>query len=469
MRTPTWSICVLIIALLPTRSASAQKFIDLSERALDPDVPALVVDSVISAIGDSACIGTVIAGMESLPVNVFLDRPISAALKDLCARGRPAEGEHVWLKVNRLRVIGTRCALHLEVIRPQGDSIARLFAYGQTRDRWEGATTNGTSRMTVGSDRVTVRMGMGVKAQSACIAMMVSDALRTAVTTMASGRPLGMEPADRLRSISRAPQLSTGTTSPLAVGVYHRYSDLVLDTPDGSLNLETVLGECGTHGLRCLKIKGEDRSIARQAWGYCDGQRRYVRVLNLFFELKEKTNGYYTYLVPMPEPGEMDDVMMWGAMFGLTGALIASAGSSPVAPARFELDAYTGELVRTHACSSTEPMGTEQIISYSRFSKESGSIALSIGDHALGTLLRGQYMKVKLAPQPSPAAVRLMTSDWRTSTIWANTNAPVVQVHLVKLKDDGINVDLAKPTMVPELLEKLKPENAVRALDVEVP
>lgn len=78
-------------------------------------------------------------------------------------------------------------------------------------------------------------------------------------------------------------------------------------------------------------------------------------------------------------------------------------------------------------------------------------------------------MKVKLAPQPSPAAVRLVTSDGRTSTIWANTNAPVVQVHLVKLKDDGINVDLAKPTMVPELLEKLKPENAVRALDVEVP
>ncbi len=78
-------------------------------------------------------------------------------------------------------------------------------------------------------------------------------------------------------------------------------------------------------------------------------------------------------------------------------------------------------------------------------------------------------MKLKLPPQPTPAAVRLTASDGRSATVSANTNATVVQVRLVKLKDDRIDVDLAKPTMVPELLEKLKPENAVRPLEAGAP
>jgi hypothetical protein len=239
---------------------------------------------------------------------------------------------------------------------------------------------------------------------------------------------------------------------------------MLLDVVDTTMDLKTRETLNSTSSVHQLKLRGDDQGTIRNCWGYTDGVNRYINVLGRFAELKQDGTGYYTYAIPQPEQGANSDVAMWGAMFGLAGGLIAAATVAPTTPVRFNLDSRTGELSPANHHAYDEPIGTEQIILFSRYSKMEDTLTIRIDGREIAQLQREQFVKLKPIPTSKPLQAQIVTSSGRRFPFSMDTNASFVQIQLLNMRKDGtVNIDVASGTMVTDIIDRLKREKRVSA------
>jgi hypothetical protein len=442
------ALTIWVLFILAGPRVTGQKFIDLGAPFLDVGDLDLIVDSVFVPFGNEACIGSISDRFDHEVVNVYFTEPIGTAIRKLCSnsiRGN-ANAQHIVLRLSRLRVLGPRCSIHVEMIRSGTSQNDVLFSYANS--------------FVNGGD-------CSLRNQTANIARAFTEAFRAWTEHDPShARVIYSEPADRISAMAPRPLLrNVQRPGPNVAGLYHAYSDMLNERVDTSMALKTRETTRSSEFLHELKVRGDvDQGIIRNCWGYTDGQKRYINVLGRFAELKADTSAYYTYAVPKQEPGAVGDAVMWGAMFGLAGALIATAATIPTNPIRFDLDPYSGELHPADHSGFNEPVGTEQIIHYSHFSRSDEEVSIRIEGRVVAQLHKDQYVKLKPIPCPRPIYAEVVTASGQFRSFRMDTNASFVQIHLFNVKRKGtVNVDLATGTMVPEILDRLKPGNSIQA------
>lgn len=462
MRTPSWSICVLIIGLLLTRSLSAQKFIDLRSVQVkgvgwppDPAAHNIIVDSVITAFDPQGSIGLVQKGMGNKPVNAFLQGDARTELKALLDRLHTggSEGRHVVLKVDTIgiseRTMATRemafCRFVAEVLERSDSGWSSTYSFGTTLVHSGGIDATDD--------------------HAANIAHALDNCLRRYARAVDRSQ-LGARPVSE-RQLRKPFNRRTGEIAAIAGnkatrGVYFSFMDLVEGTPDTTLAVDQKETKRTTETTRVLKLRSAGSEL--MAWGYSDGTRLYVNTGGEYNEVQFGREGMYTYWSPgASSEADAGVVIGAGLFFGVLGAGVAALATSgkPGAPVRLDLDPIAGSLVRTHGSKSTS-RDSEHYFYYTDHCKVDTTACLFLYGGEEGCLRRGQHRVVRLTPRVAPAPVEVRIGDQNVPAA-LDTNATTDQVYLVSVNEDGmLKVDKLSVSMASAILDKLKPENEVK-------
>lgn len=461
MRTPTWSIYVLIIWLLPTRSSSAQKFIDLRSVQVkgmgwppDPTAHNIIVDSVITTFDPNGSIGVVQKGAANKPVNAFLQGDARTELKALLDRLHTggSEGQHVVLKVDTIeiseRTMATRelafCRFAAEVLERSDSGWTSTYSFGTTLVHSGGmdATDDHATNIAHALDNCLRRYARAID--------------RSNLT----GRPIS-ERQLRRPFLRRAEEIAAVSGDKVKKGIYFSFMDFVEGTPDTTTAVDQRESKHTTETTRVMKMKSGGSEL--MAWGYSDGTRLYVNTGSEYNEVQFGREGLYTYWSPVASSEVDAGAVIGGLLFGVLGAGVAvlATPEKPGAPVRLDLDLLAGSLVRTHGNKSTM-RSSEHWFYYTDHCKMDTSACLFLYGGEEGCLRKGQHHVVRLTPRVAPAPVEVRIGDQRIPAE-LNTNATTDQVYLISVNEHGeLKVDKLSVSMASAILDKLDPENEVK-------
>lgn len=461
MRIVIWFIFSLFAAL-HTRTACAQQFIDLRAVPLtgtgwprDPAPHGTIVDSVITAFDPHAAIGVVQKGMRNKGANAFFKGDARTELKALLDRLRTggSEGQHVVLKVDTIeiseRTLAARemafCRFAAEVLVRSDSGWTSTYSFGTTLVHSGGmdATDDHAANIAHALDNCMRRYARARDASMLRSRLISDRQLRRPFTR-------------------RADEISALSGQRAEKGVYPSFMDFVEGTPDTTITVDEKESKHTTETTRVLKLKSGGTGL--MAWGYSDGTRLYVNTGGEYNEVQFGREGMYTYW----SPGAAGDVNVGlavtaGVFFGPLGAGLAVLGSAgkPGAPVRMDLDLIAGTLTRTHGTTSTT-RDSEHWFYYTDHCASDTTVCLFLYGGEEGCLRKGQHRVVRLTPRVNPAPVEVRIGDQRIRAE-LNTNATTDQVYLLSVNGDGIlKVDKLSVSMASSVLDKLKPEDAVK-------
>ncbi len=442
-------VSTILLLLLATPVAKAQKFIDLSDRSLAIGNAAITVDSVIVAFNDTAAIGDMLVGRFYKRVPVYLGRSVKQSLDDFVHRSLSdsAHQHHVVLKINRLAVAERRigrsdvtfAGLNIEFLSVKNGMWIREYIHGSTS--W----SSGPNFIRLfGKD----------------IAKAITECLTGYHYALRSGTITELPVSDRDLAIPVTPEqlhLPILTSGQPKDGVYHTFMEMANDRPSTPLDFRAeVVGIPGEQ--RELVVTGEQKDLARDAWGICFNGRVFIRIGTHFIGFERDINGFHVEQL-MRAPSLVDHRTSVGTyvMFGALGGLFFGGHSMDVVShRRLDLDMLTGQLILP------EPpvAGTE---SRTLFICEGGQACLFIYSEKEACLMKDQHHTVRLVIRKESVPVEVRIANLSTVTITIDTHAEGAQVYLIGTDaDGGPMVRQAEPSNAAELLGRMRPENEVK-------
>lgn len=431
----------MVLALLTGPLCRAQLVIGL-EGTVHAGAIGRVAPRMIVAFDEMAPIGAMEHG--SVPVNVFLDRPVGESLMDLLDHSAAFDGpdRDVVLKVGRLRLLhlltGLQLGMHMELLEQRSDGYHRLFEHGTS------ITTAGITKKEIGP--------------------MVVRAFQECLTAFAQGGPAPHNaPLDS--AAVHAPMtipmesMPIWAAGPATPGLYHTYADMRLDRRDTMhVAMRERLRSLSTDQL--VKLVGMDKDITQQIWGFTQGGHIYKNLGKEFVRLERTPEGFSAlWQAPMQtDPGSVAFGMFLGGIVG--GVVAAGLSSEPGAVIRYALDPACGDLWPVKNAGDAPGSRSIHVFQYSGFAKPDVPVLVTGEEGKEAGLNKRNWTIVRPAPRLAHSFVTVRTASGDPVRVAVDTNADRTEVYLIDVKADGaLTVKKLPAQMADKFIGDLKKED----------
>lgn len=388
---------ILLLALsgLYAASVQAQHYIRLDEEKITiAQFPFRITQTVYSGSPDEGgCVGFVQKGMNNRKTPAFIEKGIEKAVQDLFDRSLPGTGSErpITVRINKLRVYEVTetnkeygyVELNLTVLEPDGQG-----------DYWERFEAGDFRNESTNMGRWDV-----TKAHSFNIAEAITNCLKEFADRDRKGLTWKKQVAKSQLAVYHRPVATPAQNESWKKGIYYTFADfrdnLPVDAPPHRLTgIKTK--ERGRGRMVTAIPEWENDLFPDQFWGFCDGVDAYVNVKGKNY-LVTREDSLLLVRAPAPKDG---DAAIYGAMFGLVGALVAGAVENAKANEGFvyKIDLQTGSLKPMVEGGAEAPLESRSVFFASENNPDNTPAVLYIDGERQCELLPGTYFRLKLPP-----------------------------------------------------------------------